>query len=205
MEHDMKRQKIWNLFFVYSSGYVVSPSTSKSASSFALERTKDMRISTNNCLIVSLAHSFLDTLIFQCIFVNLLIRNGKVLRITLRKISVVGLVNLCLIGQAHSNPMFALSFFEIPKGVRTIFDYYRSRFLRQSGEHKCKCLLARWDVICRPKDHGGLGVEDLEIKNKCLLRKWYTRYLLRRGFGNCLGISTVHSNTISEVEAKPTD
>lgn len=56
-----------------------------------------------------------------------------------------------------SLPMFMLAFFEIPKQVRERLDYCRSRIFWLSDEHKCKYQLTRWDVICRPKDQGGLG------------------------------------------------
>ena len=71
--------------------------------------------------------------------------------------------------------MFLLSFFEIPKGVRKRLDFFRSRFFWQSHEAKRKDRLARWDILCRPKDQGGLGIENLEIKNKCLMSKWLYR------------------------------
>jgi hypothetical protein len=32
--------------------------------------------------------------------------------------------------------------------------------------------LTKWEVVCTPKDQGGLGVLNLEIHNKCLLSKW---------------------------------
>ncbi len=32
--------------------------------------------------------------------------------------------------------------------------------------------MTRWDIICQPKDQGGLGVHNLEIQNQCLLSKW---------------------------------
>lgn len=41
----------------------------------------------------------------------------------------------------------------------------------RSDEHKKKYHLAKWDILCRPKDQGDLGIEDLKIKNKCLLSK----------------------------------
>jgi hypothetical protein len=47
-----------------------------------------------------------------------------------------------------SLPMFLLSFFEIPKGVRRRLDYYRSRFFWQSDELKKKYRLTRWNIIC---------------------------------------------------------
>jgi hypothetical protein len=69
-----------------------------------------------------------------------------------------------------SLPMFLLSFFEIPKGVLKILDFYRSRFMWQCAEHKRKYRRARWDVLCRHVTQGGLGIENLKIKNKCLLK-----------------------------------
>ena len=33
-------------------------------------------------------------------------------------------------------------------------------------------MLTKWDIICRPKDQGGLAIENLDVKNKCLLSKW---------------------------------
>ena len=62
-----------------------------------------------------------------------------------------------------SMPMFLLSFFEVPVGVRKRLDFYRSRFFWQGDELKQKYRLAKWDIICRPKDQGGLGIENLEV------------------------------------------
>ena len=71
-----------------------------------------------------------------------------------------------------SLPTFMLSFLEIPKGVRKRLDFYRSRFFWQSDEQKKKYRLTRWNIICRPRDQGGLGIEVLELKNRCPLSKW---------------------------------
>jgi hypothetical protein len=68
--------------------------------------------------------------------------------------------------------MFLLSFFEISIGVRKRLNIFRSRFFRQSNGHKRKYRLTKWNIICQPKDHGGLGIEVLELKNNCLLSKW---------------------------------
>jgi hypothetical protein len=70
-----------------------------------------------------------------------------------------------------SLPMFMLSFLEIPKGVRKTLDYFRSCFFWQSDGHKKKYRLTKWNMIFRPKDQGGLGVEVLKLKNRCLLSK----------------------------------
>jgi len=72
--------------------------------------------------------------------------------------------------------MYMMSFFEIPKGVRKKLDYFRSRFFWQSNENQRKYCLAKWSILCQPKDQGGLGIHNLEVKNIALLSKWL--YLL---------------------------
>jgi hypothetical protein len=55
-----------------------------------------------------------------------------------------------------SLPTFMLSFLEIPKGVRKHLDFYRSSFFWQSDENSKKYRLSKWNILCRPKDQGGL-------------------------------------------------
>jgi hypothetical protein len=74
-----------------------------------------------------------------------------------------------------------ISFFKIPKGVLEKLDYYRSRFFWQCDEHKKKYRLARWSILRKPKSVGGLGIIDLEVQNKCLLRKWLLKLLNEDG------------------------
>jgi hypothetical protein len=38
-----------------------------------------------------------------------------------------------------------------------------------------------WSVVFRPKDQGGLGIQDLEVKNIALLGKWLFRLLTEDG------------------------
>ena len=106
-----------------------------------------------------------------------------------------------------SMPMFLLSFFEIPKGVRKRLDFFRSRFFWQSDEAKRKYRLARWDILCRPKDQGGLGIENLEIKNKCLMSKWLHRLETEPGgmWSQILRNKYLHSKTLAQVTIRPTD
>ena len=80
-----------------------------------------------------------------------------------------------------SLPMFMLSFLEIPKGVRKRLDFYRSCFFWQSDENKQKYRLTKWNIICGPKDQGSLGVEVMELKNKCLFSKWLFKLLNEEG------------------------
>jgi hypothetical protein len=103
-------------------------------------------------------------------------------------------------------PMFMLSFFEIPKGVRKRLDFFRSRFFWDSDGLKKKYRLTKWNIICRPKDQGGLGIEVLEIKNKCLLTKWLYKILHGDGVWHELIMNKyLHSKTLSQVQTKDSD
>jgi hypothetical protein len=86
---------------------------------------------------------------------------------------------LVLINSVMSNMvLYMLSFFLLPKGVLNRLDFFRSRFFWQGDSEKKKYRLAKWSVVCRPKDQGGLGIQDLEVKNMTLLGKWLFRLLI---------------------------
>jgi hypothetical protein len=48
---------------------------------------------------------------------------------------------------------------------------------------KKKYRLAKLSVVCSPKDQGGLGIHDLEVKNTVLLGKWLFKLLTEEGLG----------------------
>jgi hypothetical protein len=73
--------------------------------------------------------------------------------------------------------LFMLSFYEIPKGILHKLDFYRSRLFWQGDNHKKKYRLTKWNIICRPKDQGGLGILDLGKQNTSLLSKWLFRLI----------------------------
>ena len=80
---------------------------------------------------------------------------------------------LVLINSVLSSlPMFMMSFFELPKGVLEKIDCLRSRFYWQNDQHKRKYRLAKWKILCQPKIQGGLGIQNLDLQNRCLLSKW---------------------------------
>jgi hypothetical protein len=75
-----------------------------------------------------------------------------------------------------------------------------------SDELKKKYILTRWNIICRPKDQGGLGIEVLDVKNKCLLSKWLFKLLSEEGvWQELLSNKYLHGKTLSQVHAKPID
>ncbi|WVZ58599.1 hypothetical protein U9M48_008856 [Paspalum notatum var. saurae] len=57
---------------------------------------------------------------------------------------------------------------------------FRSRFFWQGDESKKK-YFAKWTILCQPKDQGGLGIHDLNIKNTTLLSKWLFKLLTSDG------------------------
>jgi hypothetical protein len=73
--------------------------------------------------------------------------------------------------------MYMMSFFFVDKGVLKKLDYFRSRFFWQNDEQKRKYRLAKWDILCQPKDQGALGIHNLDIKNTSLLSKWLYKLL----------------------------
>jgi hypothetical protein len=102
--------------------------------------------------------------------------------------------------------MFMMFFFEIPKGVLKKLDYFRSRFFWQGSSDKQKYRLARWNILCRPKDQGGLGILDLQLQNKCLLAKWLVNLLNSGGTWQTLLTNKYLSlKTLTQVTAKPND
>ena len=78
-------------------------------------------------------------------------------------------------------------------------------FLQRSSD-KHKYRLAKWDILCRPKDQGGLGILNLQLQNKCLLAKWLVNMLNTNGlWQNLLTNKYLRSKSLSQVKAKPYD
>ena len=50
-------------------------------------------------------------------------------------------------------------------------------FLWGEGEEKKKWALVAWDKLCKPKDHGGLGLHDPKTLNKVLGPKLWWKLL----------------------------
>jgi hypothetical protein len=114
---------------------------------------------------------------------------------------------LTLINSVLSSlPMYMMSFFSIPKGVLKRLDYFRSRFFWQNDEQKRKYRLAKWDILCQPKEQGGLGIHNLKIKNIALLSKWLYKLLTSDGtWQQILRIKYLGSKPISQVQWKNGD
>jgi hypothetical protein len=101
-------------------------------------------------------------------------------------------------------PMFMLSFFEVSKGVREKIEYYRSRFYWQNDNQKKKYKLTKWSILCQPKDQGGLGIQNIELQNQCLLSKWLFKLINEDGLWQTILRKKYLSNeTIGKAQKKP--
>ena len=68
-----------------------------------------------------------------------------------------------------------------PKVVLKKIMAIQRNFLRGSIEIKQKRTLVDWEMICRPKRDGGLGLRDLEVMNKVLSSKIWWRWVTNKG------------------------
>ena len=102
--------------------------------------------------------------------------------------------------------MFMLSFFEVPRGVLKKIEYYKSRFFWQNDGHKKKYKLVKWNILRQPKEQGGLGIQDLDIQNKCLLSKWLYKLCNEEGlWQDLLRNKYLKHKTLSQTSKKAGD
>jgi len=77
-------------------------------------------------------------------------------------------------------------------------------FFWHGSSEKHKFRLAKWDILCRPKDQGGLEILDLQLQNKCLLAKWLVNLLNTTGLWQTLLTNKyLRSKSLAQVKAKP--
>jgi hypothetical protein len=69
--------------------------------------------------------------------------------------------------------MVMLSFFEVPRVILEKIDYYISWFYWQSDQHKKKYILARWSIICQPKDQEGIKIHIVDVQTDTYLVNGY--------------------------------
>nr|KYP71400.1 Putative ribonuclease H protein At1g65750 family [Cajanus cajan] len=70
----------------------------------------------------------------------------------------------------HSIPIYFLSFFKAPKGIISSIESLFKYFLWGGDQDNRKINWVAWDVVCRDKIHGGLGIKDLSTFNLALLK-----------------------------------
>ncbi|RZB60409.1 Dual specificity protein kinase YAK1-like [Glycine soja] len=69
-------------------------------------------------------------------------------------------------------PIYLLSFFRIPKKVVHKVVSIQRNFLWGGGSEAAKIPWVNWDIVCLPKNKGGLGIKDMSKFNEALIGKW---------------------------------
>ena len=64
-------------------------------------------------------------------------------------------------------PIYLLSFFKIPQRVALKLVSLQRNFLWGGCQELNKIAWEKWDVICLPKEVGGLGIKDIAKFNAC--------------------------------------
>ncbi|XP_057456943.1 uncharacterized protein LOC130747902 [Lotus japonicus] len=76
----------------------------------------------------------------------------------------------------NSIPVYWMSLFKAPRGVIMEVEKIFRAFLWGKEERGKKMVWIPWNMICKSKAKGGLGLGHLAWKNKALLLKWAWRY-----------------------------
>ena len=100
----------------------------------------------------------------------------KVRKWTIKSLNLAGRLALTKT-VLQSIPVLMLSALLAPKGVLQQFRSIQRDFLWGKGEKKRKWALVDWENICKPKNHGGLGLHNLEVLSRALGAKLWWRWL----------------------------
>ena len=80
---------------------------------------------------------------------------------------------LTLLRSTLSNlPIYIMSLFRLPMGVKARLEKIQRGFLWGGGNLEKKIHLVNWNIVCTSREKGGLGIRSLSIVNRALLGKW---------------------------------
>ena len=80
-----------------------------------------------------------------------------------------------------SIPIYYFSFFRVPQTVINKLIKIQRRFLWGGGHDSKKIAWISWEIVCLPKDKGGLGIKDINTFNLALLGKWMWNRMQHQG------------------------
>jgi hypothetical protein len=78
-----------------------------------------------------------------------------------------------------SIPLYCMGFYLLTDGLHSDMDSVIAKFLWQGVEGKFKYHMAKWEMVSRPKDQGGLGIINTKTMNESLLVKWIWKIQLQ--------------------------
>ena len=74
----------------------------------------------------------------------------------------------------------------------------------KGGNGSRATALVRWEILQRPRAKGGLGIDDLGVKNTAVLFKWWRRYACEEGALWKEIVSSIHKEGLSLLPSKTT-
>jgi len=93
-----------------------------------------------------------------------------------RFLSLAGRV--CLLKSVLTSVLlYYLSLYKAPTSICKSIIKIQRRFLWGWGKENKSISWVSWEVVCKPKEEGGLGVRDIRKFNTSLLAKWRWRYI----------------------------
>ena len=99
--------------------------------------------------------------------------------------------------------IYHMSLYLLPKTVINELDKQRKNFIWQGGGQKRKYHLVKWEVICKSKKKGGLGIKDISEMKKSLLCKWWWKLDKEDGvWQDIIKEKYLRNDTISSVTFK---
>lgn len=108
-------------------------------------------------------------------------RLGKWRCNTLSKQGRVTLINTVL----DSLPVYWLALYRLPRSIVEEIEKLKRRFYwKEIGETQKvarKLHSIKWDIICKGRREGGLGIKKLDKKNLSMLAKWWWKAKTNRG------------------------
>ena len=69
-------------------------------------------------------------------------------------------------------PIYTLSFFKLSRRIALKLVSLQRNFLWRGDQGHKKIPWVKWEVICLPKEDGGLGVKDISNFNTALMGRW---------------------------------
>ncbi|KAL4385916.1 hypothetical protein GQ457_09G028800 [Hibiscus cannabinus] len=83
---------------------------------------------------------------------------------------------ITLVKSVLSNlPIYFISILPMPVKICKLLSNIIAKFLWGSSDHRAIHWL-KWETICLPRSHGGLGLINFKVKNHAMLFKWIWRY-----------------------------
>ena len=78
--------------------------------------------------------------------------------------------------------IYIMSLFRLPKGVKARLEKIQKDFLWGGDNLEKKIHLVNWNTVCTGREKEGLGLRNLFIVNRALLRKWIWRFAKDESF-----------------------